>query len=121
MKKFQIILILTLGVFLIPGNAYACGKKIIKMEKSCCKKETTSKTGGKSCCDEKDNSKKECGGKCGHSNCTTTTIQFSLAAFNEIEFKSNCFDFSAEKKRYYHNETNLSSGFHSLWLIPKIG
>lgn len=36
-----LIIILTLGFFLSPTLSYACGTKT---EKSCCKKETTSKT-----------------------------------------------------------------------------
>jgi len=61
-----------------------------------------------------------CNGKCGHSNCTTSTVQFSLAFF-EIKFKNNNYDFSEKEQNYFNSETNLSSGFYSIWLIPKIG
>ncbi len=105
--------------FFLPTSTYACGTKI---EKSCCKKETNPKTEKKDCCNgnhskDKDNS---CGGKCGHSNCTTSTVTFSLTTFNEIEFKNNSFDFSAEKPKFHHSETLISSGFTSVWLPPKI-
>ncbi len=90
------------------------------MKNSCCSKEITLKNEKKSCCNEKEKSKKECSGKCGHSNCTTSTAQVSLIAFNEIEFKANLFDFADKKPKNYHNETNISSGFYSVWSPPKI-
>ena len=116
-----LIIILTLGFFLSPTLSYACGTKT---EKSCCKKETTSKTEKKDCCKGKHSKDedKSCGGKCVHSNCkSSTSINFSLISFYEIEFKNNSFDFSAEKSKFYHSKTFISSGFTSIWLIPKIG
>lgn len=120
-KRLHIlIIILTFGFFLSPTLSYACGTKT---EKSCCKKETTSKTEKKDCCNgrnskDKDNS---CGGKCGHSNCTSSTsINFSLISTFEIDFNSTNFDFSFEKQKFYNTKTFISSGFTSVWLIPKI-
>ena len=112
------ILILTIGFFL-PTSGYACGTKI---EKSCCKKVTSSKTEKNDCCKNKQSKDKDnsCGGKCGHSNCTTSSVTFSLISFNEIQFKNNNFDFSIEKPKFYHSKTFISSGFTSVWLPPKI-
>jgi hypothetical protein len=115
-----IIIILTLGFFLSPTLSYACGTKT---EKSCCKKETTSKTEKKDCCKGKHpkDEDESCGGKCGHSNCTSSTsINFSIISSYEINFKNNSFDFSAEKSKFYHSKTFISSGFTSVWLPPKI-
>ena len=111
-----LIIMLTLGFFLMPTLTYACGTKT---EKSCCKKEIAEK---KACCKDKQSKgqDKECGGKCGHSNCTTSTLQWSLVALYEIEFKTNLFDFATRKQKCYHNETNISSGFYFVWLPPKI-
>ena len=113
---------IVMGFFLTPDSAYACG---IKSEKSCCKKEISSKGEKKDCCKKDNHSKNKshqgsCNGKCGHSNCTTSSVQFSLAFF-EIKFKNNNFDFSENEQNYIHLETNISSGFYSIWLIPKIG
>ena len=122
-KKFHIVLLMVvMGFFLTPGSIYACG---MKSEKSCCKKEISSKGDKKDCCKNDNDSKNKshdgsCNGKCGHSNCTTSSVQFSLAFF-EIKFKNNNFDFSEKKQNYIHSETNLSSDFFSIWLIPKIG
>ena len=66
MKKNQIILIITLGIFLMQINCFACGRNKISTEKNCCKKEIASNTEKKSCCDKSDDCKKECRGKCGH-------------------------------------------------------
>ena len=114
-----IIIILTLGFFLSPTLSYACGTKT---EKACCKKETAKETKKKHCCNNKHSKDKDkgCGGKCGHSNCTTSIVNFSIISFNEIEFKNNSFDFSSEKSKFYHSETFISSGFTSVWLPPKI-
>jgi len=104
----------------VPTLSYACGTKT---EKSCCKKEISSKAEKKDCCKNKQSKEQDnsCGGKCGHSNCTTSTVNFSIISFYEIEFKNNNFDFSTQKPKFYHSETFISSGFSSLWLIPKIG
>jgi hypothetical protein len=120
-KRLHIlIIILTLGFFLSPTLSYACGTKT---EKSCCKKETTSKTEKKDCCNSRNSKDKDnsCGGKCGHSNCTSSTsINFSLISTFEIDFNSINLDFSSEKQKFYNTKTFISSGFSSVWLIPKI-
>lgn len=120
-KRLHIlIIILTLGLFSSPTLSYACGTKT---EKSCCKKETTSKTVKKDCCNGKNSKDQDnsCGGKCGHSNCTSSTsMNFSLISTFEIDFNSINFDFSSEKQKFYNTKTFISSGFSNVWLIPKI-
>jgi hypothetical protein len=122
MKKWLriIIIILTIGFFTLPTSSYACGTTT---EKSCCKKETLSKSGKKECCCDKHskNKKAPCDGKCGHSNCTTSSINLGILAFYAIEIKNNHFDFSSEKQNFYYSKINISAGFYSIWLIPKIG
>lgn len=122
MKKFQIILLFVLGMFLMPSEAFACGKESSKTEKSCCsKKKTDTKSEKKSCCDKKDTSEKGCGGKCGHSSCTSTSsVQFSIITLIEIDIKDNLCLVSDKKQNFFHNEADISSGFYTLWLIPKI-
>ena len=120
-KKLHIyIIILTIGFFLLPNLNYACGTKI---EKECCKKEISTNKVEKECCkNEKSNNKnKRCGGKCGHSNCTSsTTVNFSIISSYEVNFKNNSLDFSWEKAKFHHSKTFVSSGFYFIWLIPKI-
>ena len=119
MKKWLYIIILTLGFFLLPTLSYACGTKT---DQSCCKEKIYSKTEKKDCCNGKHSKDKDnsCGGKCGNSNCTTSSVTFSIIFFNEIQFKNNSFGFSEEKSKFYHSKTFMSSGFTSVWLPPKI-
>jgi hypothetical protein len=125
MKKFHILLVLViLGFFLMPFLTYSCE---MKSKKSCCNKEMSSSNDEKmDCCKNINDSKSKnkdheggCNGKCGHSNCVTTSTQFSVAFF-EIRFNNNNFDFSVEKPKFYHSETFISAGFTSVWLPPKI-
>jgi hypothetical protein len=115
-----IIIILTLGFFLIPTLSYACGTK---SESGCCKKETTSKKEKKgSCCDKHTKDKKNnCDGKCGNKNCTTSSVNCWLISLNEVEIKNNCFAFASKKQKFHYLKTNISPGFYSIWLKPKIG
>ncbi|WP_316633848.1 hypothetical protein [uncultured Flavobacterium sp.] len=62
-----------------------------------------------------------CGRKCGHSMCGCSSgCNGGITFLNELEFKSNLLNFHSEKQKFYSLETTISSGFHSLWLIPKI-
>ncbi len=124
-KKIHIVfLIVTIGFFLMPSLIYACE---MKSGKSCCSKEMSSSNDKKADCCKKSNPSESkdkdhdggCNGKCGHSNCVTTSTQFSVTFF-EIKFNNNNFDFSVEKPKFYHSETFISSGFTSVWLPPKI-
>jgi hypothetical protein len=124
MNRFLYIVFFTLVGFLInPSEAYACGTKSVKTEKTCCKEQLSSKKKSKSCCGSAstDNEDNSCNGKCGNSNCTTTaSVGFSLLVYSEIEFTNNNFDFSTKKAKFFHSENLLSDGFASIWLIPKI-
>lgn len=120
MKKFHILLIVIFGILLMPSNTFACGNSCgNKTEKHSCKKETSSKKDKDSCCSNDKNTKtkdhKGCGGKCG---CTIVTNGFTATI--ELNFKNTNFDFYAEKQKFSNTETFISSGFYSLWLIPKI-
>lgn len=123
MKKrlHLLIIILTFGFFMLPTLSYACGTKT---EKACCKKETLSKIEKKACCTSNQSKEKDngCGGKCGHSNCTSSTsLNFSMISSFEINFNNNSFGFSEEKSQFYNSKTFISSGFYHIWVIPKIG
>ena len=106
--------------FFLPTSTYACETKT---QNSCCKGENSSKTEKKNCCKEKDSKDKEnnsCAGKCGHSKCGCPSSSNGFTLVYEIYFKNNIFDFSTEKQKDFYSETIISSGFYSLWLIPKI-
>ena len=105
--------------------SYACGISSEKMscEKKAISKKESSDSCQKDCCKKNRNSKKEqhgCSGKCSHSGCTTSGLQFSMIAINEFEFDTNLFNFSFEKATPYYKNSSISDGFTSIWLPPKI-
>lgn len=122
MNRFRILLIVILGLFLMPTITFACEKIVVNHS---CTKET-SKPEQDNCCYNMNHPGNKnhdgCGGKCGHSMCDCASLcNGSITFLNELEFKSNLFNFYLEKQEFYCSETFISSGFHSLWLIPKIG
>ena len=124
-KFYLSFFVLLLGFVLMPAPTYACGSTA---EKSCCKKEIAIKKIKKDCCktkkEDKNENKKDnnCGGKCEHSNCTTANaLNFSLVASFEMHFTNTNFDLTSKKSKFYHSEISISSGFTSVWSIPKIG
>lgn len=120
-KRFHFyILILILGAFLLPSVSYACESH---SEKSCCKKERSAPSEKKKCCKESPSKKenKGCEGKCGHSNCTSASVNSIFAVFSGVEFNSSIADFSSEKQKFHNFKTFVLSGHSSIWLIPKIG
>lgn len=110
---------LLVGILLLASTSHAC---VIKAEKSCCKKEISSKSEKKECCSDthSKNKGKHCDGKCGHSGCTTSVLNLNIISTNvfDIEFKN--IDFYTKKDSFYHSKTFISSGFTSVWLPPKI-
>lgn len=117
MNKFHIIVIVLFGFLLIPSSSFACGNNSAK--------ETSAKMDKEDCCKNDNHSKKNnhegCGGKCNHSKCScATSCNSCTVAINELKSNSNLFNFSSEKQKFHNYETSISSGFYSLWLIPKI-
>ena len=106
------------------NSGYACGRVNEKMdcEKKATSKKETANSCKKDCCKETKKDKKGqhgCSGKCDHSGCTTSFLQFSLIT-NEIDLSDNLFNFSTGKQISYYNTTSISDGFTSIWLPPKI-
>lgn len=120
MKKIHLLVLVVFGFLLMPTVTFACGGQ---SEKKSCTEKTSTNMEKMDCCKNnnhsKDKSNNGCNGKCGHSNCVTTSLQFSAVIF-DIKFKNHNFDFSEIKQNYFNSNNNLSSGFYSLWLIPKI-
>ena len=121
MKKYRYIVLLFLGILFMPNSIYACGTCSLKHQ---VKKEASSKTDKDNCCDSDSHSKSKnhdgCGGKCGHSKCACPSVSNGFTVSCELILKNNSFDFSSEKQKFSSTETFISSGFYSLWLIPKI-
>lgn len=121
MKKFHILLIVVFGFFLMPTVTFACGNN---SEKHSCKKETSSKMDKDDCCKDDSHSKNKnhdgCGGKCSHSKCGCASSCNSSISISGLNLNNKIFNFSYEKQNFYNSKAFISSGFYSLWLIPKI-
>lgn len=122
MNKFHILIIVLFGFLLIPSSSFACENNSSKHSST---KEVSSKTDKEDCCKNDNHSKTKnhdgCGRTCNHSKCGCAISCISCTfAINELKFNSNLFNFATEKQKFYNYETNISSGFDSLWLIPKI-
>lgn len=114
---------------LIPAETYACGKTHKKTEKSCAKKEATSKmekASNKKLCKEDpckgEHSTKDqgCGSNCNHSNCKCVHFTVTVALMQENLLKDSRINFSVEKQKPINTGNNLSAGFHNIWQPPKI-
>lgn len=122
MNKFHILAIVLFGFLLMPSSSFACENNAPKHSAT---KEISSKMDKEDCCKNDNHSKTNdhegCGKNCNHSKCgCATSCNSCTVAINELKFKSNIFNFSSEKQKFHNYETNISSGFNSLWLIPKI-
>jgi hypothetical protein len=117
MKRVHLLVIVIFGFLLMPALTFACG---CHSEKKSCGKESMEKM---DCC-KKDNASKDkthkgCNGKCGHSNCITTSNPHN-AVFFELKSNNHTFDFQEINQNYFNSNTEITSGYTSLWLIPKI-
>lgn len=117
MKKVHILLIVLLGFFLMPTFTFACENNLSKNNPS---KETSSKMDKYDCCKKDSHSKNKnherCSDKC---NCASScSNSFSITGLN---LNNTILNFLYQKQNFYNYETSISSGFNSLWLIPKIG
>ena len=116
-----VLLIVTFGFFLIPSLASACE---MKSGKSCCSKEISSSNEKMDCCKKANHSKEKkeegCSGKTKHSSCTCSVFHINVILPTQNEAKVLCFNFLDKKDKFIEKETPISSGFSSIWLIPKI-
>lgn len=120
-KRIYILLTIIFGFALTPSVTFACGSKT---EKSCCKKENSKKSETKDCCkkdNQHSNDKDDCGRECGDNSCHCPAFYFSLTTSLFQESANINFDFLDEKQNFFHIETYLPSGFHSIWTPPNIG
>jgi hypothetical protein len=122
-KKIYILIFAVFAFLVMPNAVLACGSNYSKSVS--CKKEVTSKQETKKCCDShhNENSKREhgCGGKCGHSNCNIPSVQTAIFVPYIAGINTKPLFSHTEKGNFNDLKTTISSGFQSLWLIPKIG
>ncbi|WP_281228924.1 hypothetical protein [Flavobacterium aquiphilum] len=121
MNKFHILIIVLFGFLLMPSAVIACEKS---SDKHSFTKEMSSKMCNDDCCKKESHSKNKnqdgCSGKCNHSKCGCVSSCNTSISVVEWNIDTNRFNFSSAKQNFYNSETSISTGFTSLWLIPKI-
>ena len=123
MTRFIYIALLTLiGFLLTPTDTYACGAKSEQTENTGTKQSNTEKD-NKDCCNTDkehcDKHGKNCNGKCGNPdcNCPTSCTNFTIPFFAQLSQAKIILS----KPKFHYQEAFYSSGFTSIWLLPKIG
>lgn len=125
MKQFHLFLAILFCTFIVPDVAMACDHAIdqeVEMEMHC------SMNGQKSCCSNDQDSKtedKSCSSDCENSCCgcsATTTSSSAFTVVSEAIFENNATHYFSEKEtQFSYVYKSTTSGFLSVWLIPKIG
>lgn len=116
MKNWHFILLFAVAFSLSPSDGFACGKKA-------CKKETSETKKQKSCCGTGDHSKNGhsgCNGKCGHTSCVNPPAPSAISITPAAEFPVNRASTVSNKPRFHYAQPSVSSGYFTIWLIPKI-
>ena len=122
MKRIYLLVFVIFGFLLVPTGTFACGNH---SGKNSCSNKSSANTETMDCCKKDSHSKTKnhegCGGKCKNSKCgCVSSCNSSTVAVSELNTNGNLFNFGSEKIKFYNYETSISSGFNSLWLIPKI-
>lgn len=124
LKKFHIIVLMTLGLLMSPALSFACGKKGDSHHK-----EASAKTCKQECCKERKQSSpcgenhKDCDGKCGHSscNCPSSFSGSGFALVEIIDYKNEFIEIAPKNVQFGYTETFIKTAIDSLRLPPKIG
>ncbi len=132
-----LLIIFSIGLIFKPNETLACGTKKTIKEKTCelpsdCKyQEKTEMNYGKitdtACCDKLTSSEPNsnhhhhnCDGHCNHNSCSCASMSFSVNLPQAVDLKINSFISFSKITIISHDENQLPSGFHSIWLPPVI-
>ncbi|WP_164112685.1 MULTISPECIES: hypothetical protein [Sphingobacterium] len=121
-KSLVICLTILFSLLSLTKFVSACEQsKSITNTLSCCdhQENTTEHT----CCLSQDSPKHEhndhCDGKCKGAGCQQNSPKFQLFIVAQKNYE--CPFFFDKKEGFYDKDNQLSSGFSSIWLPPKIG
>lgn len=109
-----ILTLFCLVFFMMPSQSYACSKNSTKTEQSFCSKEKSKKSEHKKGCKSK--SCKKC--KSDKCRCGASTTSLNVPTVIELKAKNHLA--AAKKQKFGFKEAYYSSGFFSIWLLPKI-
>ncbi len=113
-KRFIILLLVTFGFFLMPNDTFACDTQAAISAKSCCD------SAEECACEKQDihTQKNSCSGEMQHSSCHCTPAKPPVA------FITNRTDqypgFTTVYLSFPDVRSYILSGFHFIWLPPKI-
>jgi len=109
------LLIIGICFMLMPSSSYACCVK--SHTTSAHKKATTHNT-----CSQKSDSHnhKDCNGNCKDHTCHCVNLSFNLALYTAVYSINNVFFYSQKKQSLYTGSYLLSTGYCSIFLLPKI-
>lgn len=120
-RHIYILIFACLGFLLMPTQTYACSMEGMKKEKTNSHHTFASKNDDcKDKCSHQNNKKNHCGNDCNNMLCKCPTN------CNTTFFHSNSFTFIKSvqpiiETSFSNEESSVSKGFYSIWLIPKIG
>lgn len=118
-RSVYILFFACLGFLLMPTQTYACNMSNAPSQKVNTPTSASKKDDCKDACTHQQNKKNHCGNDCNNALCKCPTNS------NTSFFYSNSFSFGKTKvyvtPSFLNYETNISKGFYSIWLIPKIG
>lgn len=140
-KKLYILLILLFGLAITPNYTFACGSNSAKSccatkksskginKKLCCSNKVADVAKEKPCCNKINKKSTDsatckgkcggsCGGKCGNKSCKCSVINLVAAYFKESATNFN--KISLRQQVFPPIESDLSSGFYSIWTPPNI-
>ena len=121
-KKLQIvIMVITLGIFLMPTGVFAHINFSHQSEENCCS-DSTEKTSSDCCKNHKnqDNKKKYCDGTCGNISChcpPTTTLPINYSIISE---ETNIVVFVTFKNLWNYSKQQPKSIYFQIWSPPKL-
>ena len=120
MKIRHFILLMFFTLCLSQNSVFACsGKNSCKKEMSKTQ-EKENDCGGDSCGNHEKGNHNGCNGKCGHSSCVNPIVYTALNITSPFSIHPNRIVFSTEKASFYYTQSQLSMGYYTIWLIPKI-
>lgn len=118
-RLFGILLIVLWGLILTPRTSYAMRVEPAPM--SCT--HSTDQQGSTACCeknlDQQDIADDTCNDTCKSCLCHCPTL--NLSPLIPTSYTVVCTPYFAITRNYYDIKIYISSGFHSIWLRPKIG
>lgn len=116
-KHIALIVVFSFGFLLTKNSCYACSSKTGKSHLSVCSK-TNHLSAQQSC--QKGKHHHDCNHKCKHCSCVCSRSTCSIYLQSLIGIKSKNSLAVLKKEKFDFIQVHYPSGFHTIWLPPKI-